>query len=189
MANIDTSKIEGYAEMTPEQKVEALEKFNMPDPDLSGYVKKDVFDKTASELAQKKKDLQARMSEDEIKQAEYNEQLEKYKAQAESLQREKDVADNKAKFISLGYDESLAEETAKALLDGDMSTVFKNHQIVIENVKKIAKGEAMASTPAPAGKATDGSKTTTKEQFKKMSLAERTELYQTNPDLFKELSE
>lgn len=189
MANIDTSTIEGYAEMTPEQKVEALEKFNMPDPDLSGYVKKETFDKTASDLAKAKKDLKDRMSEEELKKAEAEAELQKYKEQAETLQREKDVAENKAKFVSLGYDEALAEETAKALLDQDYATVFKNHSTVIENVKKIAKGEAMASTPAPAGKATDGSKTITKEQFKKMSLAERTELYQTNPDLFKELSE
>ena len=63
MANIDTSKIEGYAEMTAEQKVEALEKYSIADPDYSGYVKKDLFDKTASELAQSKKDLKARMSD------------------------------------------------------------------------------------------------------------------------------
>ena len=55
-------------------------------------------------------------------------------------------------------------------------------------MKKIAKGEAMASTPAPAGKATDGSKTITREQFDKMTYAERAELFDSNPDLYKELS-
>ena len=38
---IDTSKIEGYEDMTPEQKVAALEGADIPDPDYSGYVKKD----------------------------------------------------------------------------------------------------------------------------------------------------
>ena len=75
MANIDTSKIEGYEEMTPEDKVKALESFNLPDPDYSGYIKKDTFDKTASELAQVKKDLKARMSEDELKEKERAEEL------------------------------------------------------------------------------------------------------------------
>ena len=188
MANIDTSKIEGYAEMTPEQKVAALEAFSMPDPDYSGYVKKDVFDKTASELAQSKKDLKARMSEDEAKQAEYDEALAKWKSQAESLQREKDVADNKAKLIGIGYDEALATATATAMVEGDLATVLKNQQTFVENVKKIAKGEAMANTTPPAGKATDGSKTITKEQFNAMSLSERQALFESNRELYDEFT-
>lgn len=188
MANIDTSKIEGYDAMTAEEKVKALESFSIADPDYSGYVKKDVFDKTASELAQTKKDLKARMSEEEIAKAEHEAELKKYKEQAETLQREKNIADNKAKFISLGYDDSLAGETAEALEKGDFATVFKNQQTVIENVKKIAKGEAMASTTPPAGKAGEGDKTITKEQFDKMTVAEMTELYQSNPELYEKLT-
>jgi hypothetical protein len=188
MANIDTSKIEGYADMTAEEKIAALENYSIADPDYSGYVKKDVFDKTASELAQTKKDLKARMSEEEVKQAEHDALLAEYKTKAEALQREKDVAENKAKFVSIGYSEDLAEETAKAMLDGDFATVFKNHSAVIENVKKIAKGEAMASTTPPAGKVTDGNKTVTKAEFDKMSYSERKKLYESNIDLYNELS-
>ena len=188
MANIDTSKIEGYAEMTAEQKVEALEKYSFADPDYSGFVKKDVFDKTASELAQTKKDLKARMSDEEKAKAESEALLKQYKEQAETLQREKNIATNKAQFISIGYDEALAQETAEALEKGDFATVFKNQQTVIENVKKVAAGEAMAKTPAPAGKADEGGKTITKDQFKAMNLAERTELYKTNRELYDELS-
>lgn len=189
MANIDTSKIEGYENMTTEEKVKALEAYSIADPDYSGYVKKDLFDKTASELAQTKKDLKARMTEEEIAKAEHEAELKKYKEQAESLQREKNISENKAKFLSLGYDDTLAGETAEALENGDFATVFKNQQVVIENVKKIAKGEAMASTTPPAGKAGDGTKTISKEQFNKMSYAEMAELYQTNPDLYNKLTQ
>lgn len=42
MAKIDISKIDGYADMTPEQKIAALEAFETEDPDYSGYVKKDM---------------------------------------------------------------------------------------------------------------------------------------------------
>ena len=188
MASIDTTKIEGYDTMTAEEKVKAFESFNIPDPDYSGYVKKDVFDKTASELAQTKKDLKARMSEEEIRQKEAEAELNKYKEQAESLQREKNIAENKAKFISLGYDDALAAETAEAMEKGDYATVFKNQQTVIENVKKIAKGEAAASMPTPAGKADEGSKTVTKEQFDKMNYAERNALYNSNRELYNELT-
>ena len=188
MAKIDTSKIEGYENMTDEEKVKALEAYTIADPDYSGYVKKDVFDKTASDLAKAKKDLKDRMTEEEVKKAEAEAELQKYKEQAESLQREKNIAENKAKFISLGYDDALATETAEALEKGDMATVFKNQQTVIENVKKIAKGEAMASTPAPAGKATDGGRTITKEQFNKMTFAERQALYESNRELYDEFT-
>ena len=188
MANIDTSKIEGYAEMTAEQKVEALEKYSFADPDYSGYVKKDLFDKTASELAQSKKDLKARMSEEELKAKEAAEELARYKTEAETLRKEKNIASNKAQLIGIGYDEALAQATAEAMESGDIATVIKNQASVLENAKKIAKGEAMAKTPAPAGKANEGVKTLTKEQFKAMNVAERTELYQTNRELYNELS-
>ena len=104
------------------------------------------------------------------------------------MQKEKNIAKNRAEFISAGYDEALAQETAEALEKGDYATVFKNQKAVIETVKKIAKGEAAASVPTPAGKADEGAKTVTKEQFRAMNMAERTELYQTNRELFNELS-
>ena len=188
MAGIDTSTIEGYAEMTAEDKVKALESFNIPDPDYSGYVKKDLFDKTASELAQSKKDLKARMSEDEVKEKERAEELERYKTEAETLRREKNIANNKAQFISAGFDEALAQETAEALENGDFATVFKNQKTVIENVKKVAKGEANASIPQPAGKPDEGGKAITKEQFNKMSFAERQTLYESNRELYDEFT-
>ena len=188
MAGIDTSKIEGYDTMTAEEKVKALEGYSFADPDYSGYVKKETFDKTASELAQTKKDLKARMTEEELAKAEHEAELNKYKEQAMSLQREKNISENKAKFLSLGYDDTLAGETAEALENGDFATVFKNQKAVIESVKKIAKGEAMASTTPPAGKATDGTRTVTKEQFDSMSYSERVELYNSNKDLYNELS-
>lgn len=188
MAQIDTSKIEGYENMTAEEKVKAFESFNIPDPDYSGYVKKDVFDKTASELAQTKKDLKARMTEEERAKAEHDAELAEYKTKYEELQKEKNIAKNRAEFISAGYDEALAQETAEALEKGDYATVFKNHKAVIENVKKIAKGEAAAKIPTPAGKADEGTKTVTKEQFDNMSYADRNALYNSNRELYNELA-
>ena len=62
---IDVTQIEGYENMSPEEKLKALEGFDIPSPDYSGYVKKDLYDKTASELAAKKKELKERLSDDE----------------------------------------------------------------------------------------------------------------------------
>ena len=53
---IDFTKMAGYKEgMTAEDKLGLLTNYEPPMPDLSGYIKKDSFDKTASELAEAKK--------------------------------------------------------------------------------------------------------------------------------------
>ena len=60
MATIDTSKIEGYAEMTAEQKIAALEGFKIPDAvDMTQYISKATFDKKASEAAEAARQLKA----------------------------------------------------------------------------------------------------------------------------------
>ena len=60
MAKIDTSTIEGYAEMTADQKVAALEALTVPDAvDLSQYVSKATFDKKATEAAESSRQLKA----------------------------------------------------------------------------------------------------------------------------------
>ena len=128
MAKIDVTKIEGYADMTPEEKLKALEGYDVPDPDYSGYVKKDVFDKTASELAAKKKELTEKMSEDEQKKAKEAEERQALEEKYNALLRENAVSKNKTKILGLGYDEKLADETAEAMADGDLEKVFKNQK-------------------------------------------------------------
>lgn len=66
MANIDTSTIEGFDGMTADEKVTALLGLQIPDPvDLSGYVKKDVFDAKATEAASLAKQLKTKTVEAE----------------------------------------------------------------------------------------------------------------------------
>lgn len=66
MANIDKSMIEGFDGMTADEKVTALLGLQIPDPvDLSGYVKKDVFDAKATEAASLAKQLKTKTVEAE----------------------------------------------------------------------------------------------------------------------------
>ena len=156
MAKIDVTKIEGYADMTPEEKLKALEGYDVPDPDYSGYVKKDVFDKTASELAAKKKELTEKMSEDEQAKAKEAEERQALEEKYNALLRESAVSKNKSKLLGLGYDEKLADETAEAMADGDLDKVFKNQpsgfiilevcfcihfEIMLDTIVVICKGQ------------------------------------------------
>lgn len=68
MARIDTAKIEGYAEMSAEDKLKALEEFDIPEPDFSNYVSKDISDKYAKEAADFKKKYRDLLGDEQKKQ-------------------------------------------------------------------------------------------------------------------------
>jgi hypothetical protein len=146
----DFTKLSGYSDsMTAEEKLALLDTYEPPTPDLTGFIRKDAFDKTASELAEAKKLLKAKMTEDEQKEAERAAKEAEKDALLESLKRDKAVSERKAKYLAFGYDEKLAAETAKAFADGDMDTVDKNHALHIENVRKAERAAALAGDPKP----------------------------------------
>lgn len=185
MAKIDVTQIEGYAEMSAEDKLKALEGFDIPDPDYSGYVKKDVFDKTASELAGIKKQLKDKMTDDEAAKQKEQEEREELQSKYDKLLRESEISKHKAKLLGLGYDEKLADETAEAMADGDMEKVFANQKKHLDSVEKRVRADALKDTPKPTP---DGdSKTMTLEKFRKLSPAERAAFFEEHPEEYKEL--
>lgn len=182
---LDLSKIEGYDEMTPEEKVKALESFEIADPDYSGYVKKDVFDKTAHDLAEKKKQLRAKQSEEETREQERNEELATLQENYNKLLRENQVSKFTSELLSVGYDDKLAESTANAMVDGDSKTIFANQKKFLESATKKMRVEILKDTPKPTGNG--GSETMTIDKFRKMSASERYEYAQANPEEYKAL--
>lgn len=160
MANIDTSTIEGFDSLTAEQKVEALLGLDIPERvDMSGYVRKDLYDKAASELSKAKKDLAGKMTADETaaaeRQAQWDELVATNRAQAERIQKlelASTEAAYKARYLAMpGFDEKLAEETAKAMAAGDMDKVFANQQKAIAEHEKRLKAELVKQDPKPGG--------------------------------------
>ena len=185
MAKIDTSTIEGYSDMTPEQKIAALEAYESAEPDYSGYVKKDVFDKTASELAAKKKELNAKLSEDEKKRRQEHEDREKLQSAYDQLLRDSKISKFKAELLAMGYEDKLASETAEAMVDGDNDKVFANQKKQLEVVQKAARAEALKNTPKPQPDG-DG-KAMTLTEFRKLSPQERYAFAEKNPEDYKAL--
>lgn len=182
---LDLTKIEGYENMTPEEKLKALEGYDVPDPDYSGYVKKDMYDKTASELAEKKKQLQAKLTEDEAAKQKEQEEREELQSKYEKLLHENEVSKFKANLLGMGYDEKLASETAEAMANGETDKVFANQKKHLEAVEKKVRAEALKDTPKPTG---DGdSKTMTLEKLRGMSPADRLAFAESNPAEYKQL--
>lgn len=185
MAKIDTSTIEGYSDMSPEQKIAALEAYESAEPDYSGYVKKDVFDKTASELAAKKKELNAKLSEDEKKRRQEQEDREKLQSAYDQLLRDSKISKFKAELLAMGYEDKLASETAEAMVDGDNDKVFANQKKQLEVVQKAARAEALKKTPKP--QPDDDGKAMTLTELRKLSPQERYAFAEKNPEDYKAL--
>lgn len=159
MAKIDTSLIEGYADMTPEQKLAALEAFEYEDNAAELEKQKNALSKANSEAAEWKRKHNALLSEEEKKKQEDADKLAQMEQELADLRKGKTVSEYKAKFVAQGYDEALAEETAKALADGDSAKVFANQSKFLEEYAKKVKSDAIKKTPKPGAGAGSGSGT------------------------------
>lgn len=157
MAKIDTSTIEGYAEMSAEEKIAALEGYKIPEPDLSGYVTKAAHDKTMKEASEWKEKYRGTLSESEKKNQENAAAFEAMQKELADLKREKLIAGHKAEYLAMGYDDQLAQESAEALASGDLAKVFAAQKTFMESHDKSMKAGLLKSAPTPpAGGVTGG---------------------------------
>ena len=181
---IDTNLIPNFDALPEEAKAAILGMEFADAPDMSQFVAKSTFDKKASEAAELSKQLKSRMTQDEQAAAQQAEMLATMQAELESLRAEKAVSEYTAQFMGIGYDEKLAKNTAAALHKGDMAAMFKNHALFVAEREKAMKAELLKSTPTPP--AGDGDKGATKEDLKKMNLAEVSKFARENPEAYKE---
>ena len=155
MAKIDVSKIEGYASMSAEDKVKALEALEYEDNTVELERLKKANDKLSSESAEWKRKHNALLSEEEKKKQEDADKLAQMEKELSDLRKDKTISEFKAKLIAQGYDEALASDTAQAMADGDTAKVFANQGKFLEDYAKKVKADAMKKTPKPP--AGDGS--------------------------------
>lgn len=182
MAKIDVTKIEGYSEMSAEEKLACLENFEYEDHSADASKFKGAFDKASSEVAELKKQLKSKMSEDEVKAKERQDEWDKIVAERDALLKDKKYGNTVTEYLALGYDRSLAEETAKAFIDGDMTKVFANQKKYQDSLSQTIKADILKSTGRPASG--DGTKVITKEDFNNMDMIARTKFKKDYPELF-----
>ena len=155
MAKIDTTQIPGYAEMSAEDKLKALEEFEYDDNASEVERLRGAVSKANSEAAGWKKKHNELLTEDERKKQEDADALANMKKELDELRKDKTISEFKAKLIAQGYDEALASDTAQAMADGDTAKVFANQGKFLEDYAKKVKADAMKKTPKPP--AGDGS--------------------------------
>lgn len=129
MPVIDTALIDGFENLNDGEKVAALLKLDIPEKiDLSAYVKKELYDKTSSELAAAKRSLKEKMTTDDAAQTQAAEERAELENKYNELLKKSTIAEHTAKYLALGYDAELAKSTAEAIYDGDMDKVIENQQ-------------------------------------------------------------
>ena len=149
---IDTSKIEGYENMTAEERVEAILALDVDDTsEIDRY--KNAASKANSEAAAFKKTAKG-----------YEDRIAELEKKIQESEKEKRVANLKASYIKLGFDDDLAEKTAAAYVSGDDATVFANHEAVRAAREKEQQANSLKSMPRPAG---GGEKILTRDEIYK----------------------
>lgn len=148
---IDVSKITGYAEMTAEEKLKALEEYEFEAPkDNNEEVVKNLresLSKANSQAAEWKRQFREKQTEQE-------------RAEAERAEREKETAEKLAAFerkvlvneyitqcFSLGYSKELAQRAAEAIADGNTAEIMKCQQEFLEAKQKELEAAALKKQP------------------------------------------
>jgi len=141
----------------------------------------------SADASRYKKELAARMTEQEKAAAETKEFIEQLKAENEALKRSQALAEHEAGFVGAGFDTDTAKKAAEAFFDKDFKGFMGTLSEFITAHDKAMTAESIRNTPRP-GVGSTGTPSITKEQFDKMNYAERAKLYEEQPELYKTLN-
>ena len=148
---IDVSKIEGFADMTAEDKLAALMGYEFEDkpaPDNGEISKlKTALSKANSEAAEWKRQFREKQSETERAEAERAEAEKALQEELATLRRGKVVDEYAKKCMGMGYDADLAAECAEAMADGRFNDVFAAQQKFMEAKTQEIEAAALNKQP------------------------------------------
>lgn len=165
--------IEGYSEMTAEQKLAALEALEKVDTDKEIERYKTAASKANSEAADYKRKLSEKMSEQERAQAEREEELKQLREAVAESKRKEAIAEHKAQYAALGYSEELAEKAATAMAEGNSADMFTALKDFLSAHDKSYRDQLLRSgSEPPAGASNEPSKKYTADDLRKMSPEE-----------------
>ena len=148
---IDTSKITGYAEMSAEEKLKALEEYEIETPkDNSSEVTnlKEALSKANSQAAEWKRQFREKQTEQERAEAERVEREKAVEEELRGLRRDKTVSGYQANCLALGYDKELALRAAEAMADGDAAAILACQQEFLEARQREIEAAALNRQPS-----------------------------------------
>ena len=132
-----------------------------------------------------KRQYQEKLSEEDRKREEQEENAAALQKELESLRAERNVANYKSELLSIGFDDGLAHEVATVINSGDAKALFEGLRKFIKAHDKQLSENAFRNNPVlQSGGAS--TKAITREQFDKMGYTERLKVFDEHPDLYQE---
>jgi hypothetical protein len=150
MAKI-TTRIAGYADMTTEEKLKALEELEIESPkDNSEEITKlkTALSNANSDAAKWKAALREKQTEAERAEAERAEREKAVEDELRTLRRDKTVSGYVAQCLALGYGKDLALRAAEAMADNDAATIMACQQDFLEAKQKELEAAALNKQPS-----------------------------------------
>lgn len=142
--------------------------------------------KWKQQMKEKDDALKARMTEEEKARAEQEAATAAMQQELELLRNERNVANHKAQFVSLGFEEELAQETAMALNQGDTAKLFDGIRKFIASHDKELNARSLMANPTLQGGETK--KTMSQAEFDKMGYTERLKLFNEDRELYEAMT-
>ena len=145
-----TTRIEGYADMTAEEKLKALEELEIEVPkDNHETVEKlqAALNAASADASRWKKELREKQTEAERAEAERAEREKAVEDELRTLRRDKTVSGYVAQYLALGYTQELALKAAEATADNDAATIMSCQQEYIAAKTKELEAAALNKQP------------------------------------------
>lgn len=148
--------------MTPDEVVKAINELT-EDPIEKSLAElnnmKTRLSEVNSQAASYKKELRAKQTEEEQKEADRAEQLKKLTDELDALKHDKQVAETTAKFAAAGFGDA-SGSVAEAFLKGDIDSVVASINTQTKNHEDAVKAELLKGTQRPAAGNADKEKMT-----------------------------
>ena len=175
MSKIDVASIEGYESMTAEEKIAALEAYEIevPAPKESDEVVKlkNALSNANSQAAEWKRQYRSTLDEKERAEAERAEAEKAKDERLRELERKITVGDYLANCLSLGYDKDLAQRAAEAMADNDAAAIMDCQREFLEAKQKELEAAALNKQPTLTAGAPPTAKEAEAEAYNNMRRA------------------
>jgi hypothetical protein len=174
-------------DMTFAEVESALNGKNLVDLSTGMYVSKSKYDAAISERDDFKSKYNSTLTEAQKAEAEAKEREERYKA----IERENSINRYKDKLSTSVKDDATRIEIATLMADGKYDEAIDKQNTYLASeataMEQRIKAELMQQNPQ-ASPQNGGNGAVTKEQFAAMGVAERTKLFNEQPEVYKQLN-
>ena len=191
---IENTEVKGSEKTDSTETTGELIEKTYTEEEVQALLQSETDRRVSSALKKQKKDFDTKLAEAEKlknmdeaqrKEYEYTQRLQ----ELENKEREFAIAQNKLEATKVMANRGLPIEFVDYIVAEDAESMLENITI-FEKAFKAAVADAVAKKiAAPMPKGSSPKQTgLTKEEFAKMSVAQQTEIYRSNPELYKQLT-